>query len=175
VTARVAIARRNSALQAYSCAIRRPRSAHRLGLASLGFRRGDKIAVIATTGRSYWTMVAAQALAEVRAAHLPGLHRGESALRHRHPNRAWSSARTGAGRQDPRVEGQAAAVELVVYDDPKGMRPTTTRSSWSRQGQERGAAFAAPIPATGGRAGQGPGLGSRHHQLHLGATGFPRA
>ncbi len=95
-----------------------------LGLASLGFRRGDKIAVIGDNRpQLYWTMVAAQALG---GAPVPVYQ--DSIAAEMHYVIDHSESRVVVCEDQEQVDkilemkDKLPSVELVVYDDPKGMR-----------------------------------------------------
>ena len=95
-----------------------------LGLASLGFRRGDKIAVIGDNRpQLYWTMVAAQALG---GAPVPVYQ--DSIAAEMHYVIDHSDSRVVVCEDQEQVDkilemkDKLPSVELVVYDDPKGMR-----------------------------------------------------
>jgi len=95
-----------------------------LGLASLGFRRGDKIAVIGDNRpQLYWTMVAAQALGGV-----PVPIYQDSIAAEMHYVIDHSESRVVVCEDQEQVDkilemkDKLPAVQLVVYDDPKGMR-----------------------------------------------------
>ena len=75
-----------------------------LGLAALGFSRGDRLSVIGDNRpRLYWAQVAAQCLGGVAVPGLSGLDRQRAGLR-AEPRRGHGHRRRGpgAGRQDPR-------------------------------------------------------------------------
>ena len=95
-----------------------------LGLASLGFHRGDKIAVIGDNRpQLYWTMVAAQALG---GAPVPVYQ--DSIAAEMHYVIDHSESRMVVCEDQEQVDkilemkDKLPAVETVVYDDPKGMR-----------------------------------------------------
>ena len=95
-----------------------------LGLASLGFRRGDKIAVIGDNRpQLYWTMFAAQALG---GAPVPVYQ--DSIAAEMHYVIDHSESRMVICEDQEQVDkilemkDKLPAVELVLYDDPKGMR-----------------------------------------------------
>src|SRR5215813_3188458 len=95
-----------------------------LGLASLGFRRGDKIAVIGDNRpQLYGTMFAAQTLG---GAPVPVYQ--DSIAAEMHYVIDHSESRMVICEDQEQVDkilemkDKLAAVELVLYDDPKGMR-----------------------------------------------------
>jgi long-chain acyl-CoA synthetase len=95
-----------------------------MGLAALGFRRGDKIAVIGDNRpQLYWTMVAAQALG---GAPVPIYQ--DSIAAEMHYVIDHSESRMVICEDQEQVDkiremkDKLPAVEVVVYDDPKGMR-----------------------------------------------------
>ena len=95
-----------------------------LGLASLGFRRGDKIAVIGDNRpQLYWTMLAAQALG---GAPVPVYQ--DSITAEMHYVIDHSESRMVICEDQEQVDkilemkDKLPALEAVVYDDPKGLR-----------------------------------------------------
>jgi len=95
-----------------------------LGLASLGFRRGDKLAVIGDNRpQLYWTMVAAQALGGVP---VPVYQDGIAAEMHYVIDHSESRMVVCEDQEQVdkilEMKDKLPLVELIVYDDPKGMR-----------------------------------------------------
>jgi long-chain acyl-CoA synthetase len=95
-----------------------------LGLASLGFHRGDKIAVIGDNRpQLYWTMVAAQALG---GAPVPVYQDSIAAEMHYVIDHSESRMVVCENQEQVdkilEMKDKLPAVETVVYDDPKGMR-----------------------------------------------------
>jgi len=95
-----------------------------LGLASLGFRRGDKIAVIGDNRpQLYWTMLAAQALG---GAPVPVYQ--DSIAAEMHYVIDHSESRMVICEDQEQVDkilemkDKLPSLEVVVYDDPKGLR-----------------------------------------------------
>ncbi len=95
-----------------------------LGLAGLGFRRGDKIAVIGDNRpQLYWTMLAAQALGGV-----PVPVYQDSIAAEMHYVIDHSESRMIICEDQEQVDkilemkDKLPLVERVIYDDPKGMR-----------------------------------------------------
>src|SRR6202795_2971305 len=95
-----------------------------LGLASLGFHRGDKIAVIGDNRpQLYWTMVAAQALGGV-----PVPIYQDSIAAEMHYVIDHSESRVLVCEDQEQVDKilemkeKLPAVEMVIYDDAKAMR-----------------------------------------------------
>ena len=149
-----------------------------LGLASLGFRRGDKIAVIGDNRpQLYWTMVAAQALGGV-----PVPVYQDSIAAEMHYVIDHSESRVVVCEDQEQVDkilemkDKLPAVELVVYDDPKGMRHYDYPFLLGLDKvQERGAAFAASNPGYWEAElakGQGSDLAIINYTS--GTTGFPK-
>src|SRR5713101_6793780 len=149
-----------------------------LVLASLGFRRGDKIAVIGDNRpQLYWTMVAAQALGGV-----PVPIYQDSIAAEMHYVIDHSESRVVVCEDQEQVDkilemkDKLPAVELVVYDDPKGMRHYDYPFLLGLDKvQERGAAFAAANPGYWEAElakGQGSDLAIINYTS--GTTGFPK-
>ena len=97
-----------------------------LGLAALGFARGDALSVIGDNRpRLYWAQVAASASGGVLGARLPGLRSPRSwPSSWITPRSRWSWPRTRSRwtRSSPsRTSCRRSA--LVVYDDPRGHGP----------------------------------------------------
>ena len=91
-----------------------------LGLASLGFRRGDKIAVIGDNRpQLYWTMFAAQALG---GAPVPVYQDSIAAEMHYVIEHSESSMVICEDQEQVHkileMKDKLPAVELVLYDDP---------------------------------------------------------
>ncbi len=110
-------------------------------------------------------------------ARLPGFDRRRDALRHRPLGIPHHHLRgSGAGRQDPRDEGQAAPRRGGHLRRPQGHAalrlpvPSEPRAGAGDGGDLRGQ----PSGILGCRGGQGQGGGPRHHQLHLGDHGLPQ-
>jgi long-chain acyl-CoA synthetase len=96
------------------------------GLAELGFKRGDNLAIIGDNRpRLYWAMCAAQMLGGVPVplyqdavpARWPSSSPTRDPLRHRRG--------PGAGRQAARDQGPVPRLQHILYDDPRGMRHYT--------------------------------------------------
>ena len=95
-----------------------------LGLAGLGFRRGDKIAIIGDNRpQLYWTMLAAQALGGV-----PVPVYQDSIAAEMHYVIDHSESRMILCEDQEQVDkilemkDKLPLVKMVIYDDPKGMR-----------------------------------------------------
>jgi long-chain acyl-CoA synthetase len=120
-----------------------------LGLAALGFRRGDRLSVIGDNRpRLYWAQVAAQALGGVPVPVYQDSIAKELAY-------VWNHAEVSViiAEDQEQVDkilalrAELPALRLVVYDDPRGM--SSYRYDWLSsydQVQERGRAFAAEHP-----------------------------
>ena len=91
----------------------------------LGFKRGDKLAVIGDNRpRLYWAMAAAQALGGVPVPVYQDAIAGEMAVRPR-PRRGALRRRRGpgAGRQAAlECAERLPRLERIIYDDPRGLR-----------------------------------------------------
>ena len=149
-----------------------------LGLAGLGFRRGDKIAIIGDNRpQLYWTLLAAQALGGV-----PVPVYQDSIAAEMHYVIDHSESRMIICEDQEQVDkilemkDKLPLVEMVIYDDPKGMRHYDYPFLLSLERvQEMGAAFAAGHPGyweaevTKGRAGD---LAIINYTS--GTTGFPK-
>jgi len=95
-----------------------------LGLAGLGFRRGDKIAVIGDNRpQLYWTMLAAQALGGVS---VPVYQDSISTEMHYVIDHSESRMIICEDQEQVdkilEMKDKLPLVEMVIYDDPKGMR-----------------------------------------------------
>src|SRR3984893_13664315 len=121
-----------------------------LGLASLGFRRGDRLSVIGDNRpRLYWAQVAAQSLGGVSVPVYQDSIAKELAY-------VWNHAEVSVivaedQEQVDKVVGlrdELPALRLVVYDDPRGM--TGYRHDWLKSFedvQEPGRKFGVEHPA----------------------------
>ena len=107
-----------------------------LGLASLGFRRGDRLSVIGDNRpRLYWAQVAAQSLGGVSVPVYQDSIARELAY-------VWNHAEVSVivAEDQEQVDKVAAlrdelpALRLVVYDDPRGM--TGYRHDWLKSFEE---------------------------------------
>ena len=120
-----------------------------LGLAGLGFRRGDKIAIIGDNRpQLYWTMHAAQALGGV-----PVPVYQDSITAEMHYVIDHSESRMIICEDQEQVDkilemkDKLPLVEMVIYDDPKGMRHYDYPFLLSLERlQEMGTTFAAGHP-----------------------------
>jgi long-chain acyl-CoA synthetase len=120
-----------------------------LGLAALGFRRGDRLSVIGDNRpRLYWAQVAAQALGGVPVPVYQDSIAKELAY-------VWNHAEVSVivAEDQEQVDkvlalrGELPALRLVVYDDPRGM--SAYQYDWLRSYQdvqEMGRKFAAEHP-----------------------------
>jgi len=149
-----------------------------LGLASLGFRRGDKIAVIGDNRpQLYWTMLAAQALG---GAPVPVYQ--DSIAAEMHYVIDHSESRVVICEDQEQVDkilemkDKLPAVEVAIYDDPKGMRHYDYPFLLSLERvQEMGAGFAAKNPGYwDAEVGKGKGSDLAIINYTSGTTGFPK-
>ena len=120
-----------------------------LGLAALGFQRGDRLSVIGDNRpRLYWAQVAAQALGGVPVPVYQDSIAKELAF-------VWNHSEVGVivAEDQEQVDkilalrAELPALRLVVYDDPRGM--SAYRYDWLRSYQdvqELGRKFAAEHP-----------------------------
>jgi long-chain acyl-CoA synthetase len=121
-----------------------------LGLASLGFRRGDRLSVIGDNRpRLYWAQVAAQSLGGISVPVYQDSIAKELAY-------VWNHAEVSVivAEDQEQVDkvvalrDQLPALRLVVYDDPRGM--TGYRHDWLKSFedvQEAGRKFGVEHPA----------------------------
>ena len=149
-----------------------------LGLAGLGFRRGDKIAIIGDNRpQLYWTLLAAQALGGV-----PVPVYQDSIAAEMHYVIDHSESRMIICEDQEQVDkilemkDKLPLAEMVIYDDPKGMRHYDYPFLLSLERvQEMGVTFAAGHPGfweaevKKGRAGD---LAIINYTS--GTTGFPK-
>jgi long-chain acyl-CoA synthetase len=149
-----------------------------LGLASLGFHRGEKIAIIGDNRpQLYWTMVAAQALGGV-----PVPIYQDSIAAEMHYVIDHSESRVIVCEDQEQVDkilemkDKLPAVELVVYDDPKGMRHYDYPFLLSLDKvQELGAGFAAAQPGYwDAEVAKGTASDLAIINYTSGTTGFPK-
>jgi long-chain acyl-CoA synthetase len=122
-----------------------------LGLADVGFRRGDKIAVIGDNRpQLYWTMLAAQALG---GTPVPVYQDAIAAEMHYVIDHSESRMVICEDQEQVdkilEMKDKLPSIEAVIYDDPKGMRHYDYPFLLSLERvQERGARFAADHPGT---------------------------
>jgi long-chain acyl-CoA synthetase len=149
-----------------------------LGLASLGFHRGDKIAIIGDNRpQLYWTMLAAQALG---GAPVPVYQ--DSITAEMHYVIDHSESRMVICEDQEQVDkilemkDKLPAVEAVIYDDPKGMRHYDYPFLLSLERvQEMGADFAAKHPVYwDAEVGKGKASDLAIINYTSGTTGFPK-
>ena len=120
------------------------------GLAALGFKRGDRLAVIGTNRpRLYGSMCAAQALGGV-----PVPMYQDSVSKELQFVLDHAEARFAVAEDQEQVDklleirDQCASLEVILYDDPRGMRHYDQPYLHSYASvQERGKEFAAAHPA----------------------------
>src|SRR6266568_4719349 len=149
-----------------------------LGLASLGFRRGDKIAVIGDNRpQLYWTIVAAQALGGVP---VPIYQDGIAAEIHYVIDHSESRMIICEDQEQVdkilEMKDKLPLVEAVIYDDPKGMRHYDYPFLQSLERvQEMAATFAASHPGYwDAEVGKGRGGDLAIINYTSGTTGFPK-
>ena len=94
-----------------------------LGLAALGFERGDKLSVIGDNRpQLYIAQLAAQVLGGISVPVYQDSIATELVFVLDHAETSVDRRRgPGAGRQGPVAQGPAAAAALVVFDDPRGL------------------------------------------------------
>ena len=149
-----------------------------LGLASLGFRRGDKMAIIGDNRpQLYWTMVAVQALG---GAPVPIYQDSIAAEMHYVIDHSESCMVVCEDQEQVdkilEMKDKLPAVEMVVYDDPKGMRHYDYPFLLSLERvQELGAEFAAKNPEYwDAEVGKGKAADLAIINYTSGTTGFPK-
>ena len=149
-----------------------------LGLAGLRFRRGDKIAVIGDNRpQLYWTMLAAQALGGV-----PVPVYQDSIAAEMHYVIDHSESRMIICEDQEQVDkilemkDKLPLVEVIIYDDPKGMRHYEYPFLLSlEQVQEMGATFAVNHPGHwAAEVGKGKAGDLAIINYTSGTTGFPK-
>jgi long-chain acyl-CoA synthetase len=168
-----------------------------LGLAAHGFRRGDKLAVIGDNRpRLYWAQLAAQCLGGIAVPMYQDAIAAEMAYVLDH-----AEIRVVVAEDQEQVDKilslktRLPHLELVVYDDPRGMRhyPTTALEPFERV-QAAGRAFAAShagyvdgeidkgspedvtlLTYTSGTTGHPKGVMLSHANLLAAAEGFVAA
>ncbi|HEX9409133.1 MAG TPA: AMP-binding protein [Methylomirabilota bacterium] len=149
-----------------------------LGLAGLRFRRGDKIAVIGDNRpQLYWTMLAAQALGGV-----PVPVYQDSIAAEMHYVIDHSESRMIICEDQEQVDkilemkDKLPLVEVIIYDDPKGMRHYEYPFLLSlEQVQEMGATFAVNHPGLwAAEVGKGKPGDLAIINYTSGTTGFPK-
>ena len=149
-----------------------------LGLAGLGFRRGDKIAVIGDNRpQLYWTMLAAQALG---GAPVPVYQDSIAAEMHYVIDHSESRMIICEDQEQVdkilEMKDKLPLVEAVIYDDPKGMRHYDYPFLQSLERvQEMAATFAASHPGYwDAEVGKGRGGDLAIINYTSGTTGFPK-
>src|SRR5882672_3582218 len=148
------------------------------GLAILGFRRGDKIAVIGDNRpQLYWTMLAAQALG---GSPVPVYQDSITAEMHYVIDHSESRMIICEDQEQVdkilEMKDKLPAVEAVIYDDPKGMRHYDYPFLLSLERvQEMGAGFAAKNPGYwDAEVGKGTAGDLAIINYTSGTTGFPK-
>jgi long-chain acyl-CoA synthetase len=120
-----------------------------LGLASLGFARGDKLAIIGDNRpQLYWSVLAAQALGGVPVPLYQDAIEKELAYIVDHAEARFAVAEDQEQVDKLlRIRGQCPQLETIVYDDPRGLRGYRDSSLLSlAELQERGRKFARDHP-----------------------------
>ncbi|HXG04409.1 MAG TPA: AMP-binding protein [Candidatus Binatia bacterium] len=121
-----------------------------LGLASLGFARGDKLAIVGDNRpQLYWSVLAAQALGGVPVPLYQDAIEKELAYIVDHAEARFAVAEDQEQVDKLlRVRGQCPGLEVIVYDDPRGLRGYRDPSLLSlAELQERGRKFARDHPS----------------------------
>jgi long-chain acyl-CoA synthetase len=120
-----------------------------LGLASLGFERGDKLAIIGDNRpQLYWSVLAAQALGGVPVPLYQDAIEKELGYIVDHAEARFAVAEDQEQVDKLlRIRGQCPQLETIVYDDPRGLRGYRDPSLLSLADlQERGRKFAQDHP-----------------------------
>jgi long-chain acyl-CoA synthetase len=120
-----------------------------LGLASLGFARGDKVAIVGDNRpQLYWAVLAAQALGGVPVPIYQDSIEKEMAYILEHAEARFAVVEDQEQVDKLlRVKEQSSRLEQIVYDDPRGMRKYGEPYLMSlAELQERGEKFAREHP-----------------------------
>jgi hypothetical protein len=143
------------------------------GLAELGFKRGDNLAIIGDNRpRLYWAMAAAQCLGGVPGDDVPGRRGGRDGLRAagcRHQVRHRRGP--GAGRQAARDQGAVPRPASTSSTTTRAACATTTRPSCTASTMKCrrwGASTTATTPIPRRRDRQGQPRRRRRDAVHLG-------
>ena len=146
-----------------------------LGLASLGFARGDKVAIVGDNRpQLYWAVTATQGLGGVPVPIYQDSIEKEMQYVIDH-----AEVRFAVVEDQEQVDkllhvrGQCPRLEFIIYEDPRGMRGyrepfllSLRRAGGARPGIRRRASRPFRV-----RDGQGHGRRGRHHLLHVGDDG----
>ena len=146
-----------------------------LGLASLGFARGDKVAIVGDNRPElYWAVTATQGLGGVPVPIYQDSIEKEMQYVVDH-----AEVRFAVVEDQEQVDKllhvreQCPRLEFIVYEDPRGMRgyraavpPEPARPGGAGPGVRRRASRPFRV-----RDGQGHGRRGRHHLLHVGHDG----
>lgn len=146
------------------------------GLADLGFRRGDRLIVVGDNRpRLYWSMCAAQSLGGVPVPVYQDSVAEELAYVVEHAGARFALAENQE-QVDKLLEIQrkVPSLEVIVYDDPRGMRHYESLSSCAEM-QERGARLLAATPdLVSAEVAKGRGSDDAIMLYTSGTTGRPK-
>ena len=143
------------------------------GLADQGFRRGDRLIVVGDNRPLlYWSMCAAQSLGGVPVPVYQDSVADELAYVVEHAGARFALAENQE-QVDKLLEIQkkVPTLEVVMYQDPRGMRHYEGLLSVDRGAATRRQAARDDARSRLRRGRPGPRRGRRHHALHLGHDG----
>ena len=142
-----------------------------LGLAALGFARGDKTAIVGDNRPAlYWAMLATQALGGVPVPLYQDSIEKEMEYIVDHAEARFAVVEDQEQVDKLlRVREQCPGLEYIVYDDARGLRALlgARPAEPGRAGGARAEVRARPRRATSTRGGAGRPRGHRGHLLHL--------